>query len=100
MKLGDAVISWKAKKQSTVSRSSAEAEFRSMVTTVVEIVRLKGSYRHIFHFVREKILEGLIQTHYINTKDQPADLLTKGLCKPQHEAFINKLGMKNVFSYS
>ena len=52
------------------------------------------------HFVREKIVEGLIQTHYINTKDQPADLLTKGLCKPLHETFINKLGMKNIFSYS
>ena len=34
------------------------------------------------HFVREIFLEGLIQTHYINTKDQPTDLLTKELCKP------------------
>ena len=50
------------------------------------------------HFVREKILEGLIQTQHLGTRDQQADILTKGLCKPQHEEMINKLGMKNVFS--
>ena len=36
VKLGSALVSWKAKKQNTVSRSSAEAEFRSMATTVAE----------------------------------------------------------------
>uniref|UniRef100_A0A3Q7EDZ0 Reverse transcriptase Ty1/copia-type domain-containing protein n=1 Tax=Solanum lycopersicum TaxID=4081 RepID=A0A3Q7EDZ0_SOLLC len=36
VKFGNAAISWKAKKQNTVSRSSAEAEFRSMATTVAE----------------------------------------------------------------
>uniref|UniRef100_A0A3Q7EIU3 Reverse transcriptase Ty1/copia-type domain-containing protein n=1 Tax=Solanum lycopersicum TaxID=4081 RepID=A0A3Q7EIU3_SOLLC len=37
VKFGNAAISWKAKKQNTVSRSSPEAEFRSMATTVAEI---------------------------------------------------------------
>jgi len=49
------------------------------------------------HFVREKIQQGLIKTQYVGTKEQPADLLTKGLGKAQHYYLLTKLGMKNVF---
>ena len=131
--MGNDLVSWKAKKQNTVSKSSAEAEFKSMDTTVAEIVWLKGLFRELgveakfpvqlfcdskvvlqiaahpifhertkhfdidCHFVREKITEGLIQTQHIGTKEQQADILTKGLCKPQHELVIHKLEMKNIF---
>lgn len=44
VQLGNAPISWKTKKQPTVSRSSAEAEYRAMAATTSELLWLKNLF--------------------------------------------------------
>ncbi|XP_015169405.1 uncharacterized mitochondrial protein AtMg00810-like [Solanum tuberosum] len=47
VKFGNAVVSWKSKKQETIARSSAEAEFRSMASVVAEVTWLVGLYKEL-----------------------------------------------------
>ncbi|XP_019254116.1 PREDICTED: uncharacterized protein LOC109232878 [Nicotiana attenuata] len=47
VKFGNALISWKSKKQETFSRSSVEAEFRSMASCTAEITWLVGLFKEL-----------------------------------------------------
>lgn len=49
------------------------------------------------HVVREKITEELIQIQHIETKEQHANFLTKGLCRPLHEILGSNLEIENIF---
>ncbi|GJV00904.1 ribonuclease H-like domain-containing protein [Tanacetum coccineum] len=49
------------------------------------------------HFVREKIIVGVIETVKIETANHIADILTKGLDTKQHNILCYKLGLTDLF---
>ncbi|GJV67221.1 phosducin-like protein 3 [Tanacetum coccineum] len=49
------------------------------------------------HFVREKVLKGVVKTVKVDSANQIADILTKGLDTVQHLDFVKKLGMYDVY---
>nr|GEX08812.1 retrovirus-related Pol polyprotein from transposon TNT 1-94 [Tanacetum cinerariifolium] len=46
-----------------------------------------------YHFIKEKVENGVIELYFINTEYQLADLFTKALGRDRIEFLINKLGM-------
>nr|XP_016457629.1 PREDICTED: uncharacterized mitochondrial protein AtMg00810-like [Nicotiana tabacum] len=47
VKFGNALVYWKSKKQMTVSRSSADAEFRSMASCAIEVTWMIGLFKEL-----------------------------------------------------
>ncbi|GKF33859.1 hypothetical protein Tco_0107059, partial [Tanacetum coccineum] len=91
----------KSKKQNTLSKSSTEAEYRALasVTTIKIAVNpvLHERTKHLeidLHFVRENILKGVIKTVKVDSANQIADILTKGLDTVQHLELVKRLGFK------
>lgn len=41
------LVSWKAKKQTTVSKSSADVEYRTLASTVSELIWLVGMLKEV-----------------------------------------------------
>lgn len=52
------------------------------------------------HYIRQLILEGEVILHYVATKDNTADVLTKALSTPLHQKHTQALGLCDVTSDS
>ncbi|XP_026416483.1 uncharacterized protein LOC113311911 [Papaver somniferum] len=68
--LGSSIISWSSKKQPTISRSSAEVEYKSMVVVAAEVVWI---------------------SFLLHELEQVDDVFTKGLTHPMFLSLVIKL---------
>ncbi|GJR87878.1 ribonuclease H-like domain-containing protein [Tanacetum coccineum] len=128
--LNNSLVSWKSKKQNTLSKSSTEAEYRvlsSLTSEVIWILKIlkdlqienllpvslhcdsnsaiKIAVNPVFHertkhleidlhFVSEKVLKYVVKTIKVDSANQIADILTKGLDTVQHLELVKTLGFK------
>lgn len=49
------------------------------------------------HFIREKVLAGIIRLVHVKSAHQLADLLTKPVTAPIFNSLISKLGIQNIY---
>ncbi|GKB29704.1 retrovirus-related pol polyprotein from transposon TNT 1-94, partial [Tanacetum coccineum] len=69
--------------------------------TILNNPVLHSRTKHIdirYHFIRDHILKGDIELHFIPTKYQLADIFTKPLDEPTFKRLIVELGMLNIDS--
>jgi histone deacetylase 1/2 len=129
--LGSNLVSWIARKQPTVSRSSSKAEYKALANATAEMLwiqkllteigvkhspkarlwcdNLGATYlsanpvfhartKHIeidFHFVRERVAQGLLDVRFIATGDQIADGFTKALPVIKLKKFRGNLNLQS-----
>jgi histone deacetylase 1/2 len=118
--LGSNLVSWSARKQPTVSRSSTEAEYKALANAAAEVMwvahppagrlwcdNIGATYllanpvfhartKHIeidFHFVCEQVAKKFLDIRFIHSGDQIADGFTKPLPERLLVKFRNNLNL-------
>ncbi|GJW44022.1 hypothetical protein Tco_0072821 [Tanacetum coccineum] len=95
------LVCWSAKKQQLVAMSLAEAEYVTAAGAIAISNNpvLHSRTKHIdirYHFIRDHILKGDIELHFIPTEYQLADIFTKPLDEPTFTRLKAELGILNI----
>ena len=51
-----------------------------------------------YHFIREHVMNGTVELHFVPLEEQIADIFTKPLDESTFTRLVGKLGMLNSFS--
>ncbi|GJS66086.1 ribonuclease H-like domain-containing protein [Tanacetum coccineum] len=121
--LGNNLLSWSSKRQPTLSRSSAEAEYRGVANAVAETCWLRNLLRELhtplssatlvyylscnpvqhqrtkhieidMHFVRDLVAAGQVRVLHVPSRYQFADIFTKGLHSALFKEFRSSLSVR------
>ncbi|GJV76543.1 ribonuclease H-like domain-containing protein [Tanacetum coccineum] len=98
------LVSWKSKKQATISRSSAEFEYRCLASTTCELI-------WVIKILKDLEVDGLLSTNLycdsssaisiarnpVASANNVADIFTKGLSVAQHAEFYKKLRLVDIY---
>ncbi|KAK1653213.1 hypothetical protein QYE76_071018 [Lolium multiflorum] len=88
---GGNLISWSARKQATVSRSSTESEYKALANATAEIIWVQALLGEL-----ERVAQKMLQVRFISSKDQLADIFTKPLPLPLFEACKRNLNLSGT----
>ncbi|KAJ9544223.1 hypothetical protein OSB04_023930 [Centaurea solstitialis] len=80
--LGGKLVSWTSKKQNSVSTSTAQAEYVAAAIAIANnpVLHSKTKNNEIqYHFIRDHVMNGDVELHFVPTEYQLADLFTKPL---------------------
>ncbi|GJU41914.1 ribonuclease H-like domain-containing protein [Tanacetum coccineum] len=98
--LGDHLLSWFAKRQHTISRSSAEVEYRSVANVVAKTAWIRNLLRELHSPLLIATLiycdnvTGHVRVLHVPSRFQYADIFTKGLPSALFEDFRSSLSVR------
>ncbi|GKC70111.1 ribonuclease H-like domain-containing protein [Tanacetum coccineum] len=101
--LGNNLLSWSSKRQFTLSRSSAEAEYRGVANAVAETCWLRNLLRELHtplatatlvYCDNDLVATGAIRVLHVPSRYQYADIFTKGLPTSLFDEFRISLSVR------
>jgi hypothetical protein len=119
---GSNLVSWSARKQSTVSRSRTESEYKAHANATAKIIWIQTLLAELkiaqpsatylsanpvfhartkrievdYHFVRERVARKQLNIRFISSEDQIADGFTKTLPLPKLKNFQYNLNLERL----
>uniref|UniRef100_A0A2N9HDW9 Reverse transcriptase Ty1/copia-type domain-containing protein n=1 Tax=Fagus sylvatica TaxID=28930 RepID=A0A2N9HDW9_FAGSY len=87
------LISWRSKKQSVVTHSSAEAEYRALADTTAELLWLRWFLQDLSV---DCSIAGTLQLRSVSSQDQLADIFTKPMPPGRFRDLISKLKLVSL----
>ncbi|XP_030964598.1 uncharacterized protein LOC115985835 [Quercus lobata] len=102
--IGDSLVSWKSKKQSTDIGVKHDKEALLFCDSQAALhissnPLFHQRIKHIeidCHVVKDKVLEGVIKLNHVRCRGQLPDMLTKALGYNQFSNLVDKMGMMNI----